>query len=525
MHGERRDSCLQPRTQSSVARTISVSGRRLDLEMTGCKTGRVAVLLALIFLCNTGLADVKLPGLFNEQMVLQFGQELPFWGWAEPGEDVTVTIVATDAGKEKPDTATTVAAADGRWLVRLPARKKVVPVTVTVTGKNAFTFANVLVGDVWICSGQSNMEWPVSAAQNHQSEIAEANYPQIRIFKVERNTARAPATDVEGTWIACSPETVGDTSAVAYYFGRELHQKLKRPVGLIQAAFGGANCEAWTSQVALKSDEEFDQILVRGDRASSDPNQANNPNRASVLYNGMIAPLQPYAIKGTIWYQGETNAARAYQYRKLFPAMINDWRRNWGQGDFPFLFVQLANYVPDKASPDHPPEPEESTWAELREAQAKALALPKTGMAVTIDIGEPRDIHPRNKQEVGRRLALVALRGAYRQDVIASGPMLKAMRIVDREARIEFQAAADGLVSRGETLKGFAIAGADKKFVWATARIEGAQVVVSAPSVSEPVAVRYAWGDNPECNLFNSAGLPAVPFRTDNWPGITQQNR
>jgi sialate O-acetylesterase len=312
---------------------------------------------------------------------------------------------------------------------------------------------------------------------------------------------------------------------VGYFFGRELHKQLKRPIGLIEAAYGGASCEAWMSHASLAADEEFAKILERADRASDDPNQANNPNRASVLYNGTIAPLQPFAIKGVIWYQGESNAPRAYQYRKLFPQLISDWRRGWGQGEFPFLYVQLANYISEKSKPDHPFEPEESAWAELREAQLKSLFVPKTGMAVSIDVGDARDIHPKNKQEIGHRLAVSALRVAYGQDVVASGPEFKSMKIVGHEVWLDFQNVAGGLVAHGDQLKGFAVAGADKKFVWALARIEGNKVVVSAPELKDPVAVRFGWGDNPDCNLFNRAGFPASPFRTDDWPGITYQNR
>ncbi len=491
-----------------------------------CRIVASIAVVMLILTTGSARADVTLPAIIGDSMVLQLGHELPFWGWAEPGEDVTVTISPTEAGDaQKPESATATANADGGWLVKLPARNKIGTVSVTISGKNSISLSNVLVGDVWLCSGQSNMEWPVNASQNHQVEIVESKFPSIRVFKVERSTARTPHTRVEGKWIECSPETVGDISAVGYFFGRELHQRLKRPVGLIVAALGGANCEAWISHGALKSDDEFAKILARADMAINDPNQANNPNRASVLFNGMIAPLQPFSIKGTIFYQGESNVPRAYQYRKLFPLMIADWRRGWAQGDFPFLFVQLANYVSEKTKPDHPAEPEESAWAELREAQSMTLAVPKTGMAVTIDIGEPREINPKNKQEVGRRLALSALRVAYGQDIIASGPVFKSMKVIDREIQLEFQNIGGGLVAHGETLNGFAIAGPDKKFVWATARIEKDYVVVSATEITEPVAVRYAWGDNPDCNLFNQANLPAVPFRTDNWPGVTTQSK
>lgn len=486
--------------------------------------------VALVAATATVRADVTLPAILGDHMVLQMGNELPFWGWADPGEDVTVTIIPMDHGDgSKAETASAVAATDGRWFVKLPARTKLGTVDISIVGKNSISLTDVLVGDIWVCSGQSNMEWPVSASLNHQEEIAEARLPSIRVFKVERSTARLPQTHLEGKWVECSPETVGDVSAVGYFFARDLHLQLKRPIGLIQAALGGANCEAWTSHTALKADEDFSKILERAEKANNDSNQANNPNRASVLFNGMIAPLQPFPkpfpIKGTIWYQGESNVPRAYQYRKLFPALIADWRRGWAQGDFPFLYVQLPNYFADKTKPEHPAEPEESAWAELREAQSKALAVPKTAMVVTIDIGDPRDIHPKNKQDVGRRLALSALRLAYGQDVVCNGPEFKSMKIVGDEAHLEFQHIEGGLIAHGDQLKGFAIAGADKRFVWASARIHGNKVIVSSPELKTPVAVRYAWADNPECNLFNQAGLPAGPFRTDDWPGVTVQNK
>jgi sialate O-acetylesterase len=493
-----------------------------------CRNVAIIALFALIAATSSARGDIKLPSLIDDHMVLQMGCEIPFWGWAEPNEEVSVTMTLKDkdaAENQKPDTVTTVTGADGRWAVKLPARNKPGSVEVTIVGKNSVTLTDVLVGDVWLCAGQSNMEWPVSASLNHQEEVAEAKYPSIRFFKVERSTARVPQDDNAGQWVECSPETIGGMSAVGYFFGRELHRRLKRPIALVQAAHGGAICEAWISHSALKQDEDFAKILERAERASSDPNQANNPNRASVLFNGMIAPMQMFSIKGAIWYQGESNVMRAYQYRKLFPLLITDLRRGWGQGDFPFLYVQLANYVSDKSKPDHPTKPEESAWAELREAQATALSLPKTGMVVTIDLGEPRDIHPKNKQDVGHRLALSALKVAYGQDVVASGPEFKSMKVIGSEIEIEFQNAGDNLMSHGDELKGFAVAGADKKFFWAKGRIEGNKAILSSADVTAPVSVRYAWGDNPEGNLFNRAGLPASPFRTDNWTGLTSENR
>lgn len=479
--------------------------------MTWLRSVCLAVMIALA--TEVARAEVKLPAVIGDYMVLQQGMELPFWGWAEPGEQVSVTV----AGK----VIATTAAADGRWSLRHHSLSKFGPVDVLVSGKNVLTLKNVVVGDNWICSGQSNMEWRVLESTGSKEEIAAAKLPSIRLFHVERQTALEPQTDVVGRWIECSPDSVGEFSAVGYFFGRELHSRLNRPIGLIQVAYGGCGAESWVSDATLKADPIFLPLLEKTAAANRDPSQANTPNRASVLYNGVIAPLQPFAIKGVIWYQGEQNATRAQQYRTLFPTLIDDWRHTWGQGDFPFLFVQLPNFLTDKNKPDHPAEPESSAWAELRDAQRLALSAPGTGMAVTVDIGEPRDIHPKNKHEVGRRLARQALSIAYGQPILASGPLYRSMTISGSEAHIQFYHVGSGLVARGGELKGFAIAGSDQKFVWAKAVIVGNKVVVSAAQVPQPVAVRYAWADNPDCNLFNKDGLPASPFRTDDWPGVT----
>lgn len=470
--------------------------------------------LALLVVDGVARADVKLPAVISDNMVLQLGHELPFWGWAEPGEQVTVTVAG------KPVMTTT--GAEGRWFVRHPAITKPGPLELTVAGKNSIVLKNVLAGDVWICSGQSNMQWRVLESTGSKDEIAAAKFPSIRFFQVERKTALEPQTDVEGRWIECSPESVGEFSAVAYFFGSELHRRLgNRPIGLIEAAYSGCSAESWVSDATLKADPIYTQLLEKTAADNKDPSRANTPNRATVLYNGVIAPLQPFAIKGAIWYQGEQNAARAHQYRTLFPALIEDWRRTWGQGDFPFLFVQLPNYIPDKTKPDHPAEPEASAWAELRDAQLHAMHAPNTGMAVTIDLGDPRDIHPKNKQEVGRRLARQALSVAYGQTIMSSGPLYRSMTISGNEIHLQFYQVGGGLVARGGELKGFAIAGADQKFVWAKAVIVGNKIVVSSDHVPQPVAVRYAWADNPDCNLYNKEGFPASPFRTDDWPGVT----
>ena len=476
---------------------------------------RTFVLAAIISIAVGGIAsaDVKLPAVIGDNMVLQQGAELPFWGWAEPGEGVTVTI----GGKSV--SATT--AADGRWFVRVPSVTKFGVVEVVVAGKNSLTLKNVLIGDVWVCSGQSNMQWRVLESTGAKEEIPAAKHPTIRLFKVERQTALEPQTDVEGKWVECSPESIGEFSAVAYFFGRELHLRLNRPMGLIEAAYSGCGAESWISDATLKADPFYQQLLEKSAADNRDPSRANTPNRATVLYNGVIAPLQPFAIRGAIWYQGEQNAARAHQYRTLFPALIEDWRRTWGQGDFPFLFVQLPNYLPDKTKPDHSPEPESSSWAELRDAQRQTLSAPNTGMAVTIDLGDPRDIHPKNKVEVGRRLARQALSVAYGQSLFASGPLYRSMTIAGNEAHLQFYDVGGGLAAKGSELKGFAIAGADQKFVWAKASIVGNKVIVSSDQVPRPVSVRYGWADNPDCNLCNKEGLPASPFRTDDWPGVT----
>jgi sialate O-acetylesterase len=352
------------------------------------------------------------------------------------------------------------------------------------------------------------MQWTVANSNNAEKEIAAADYPNIRLFAVPLVSVPEPKKDVAARWTPCTPETVAPFSAVAYYFGRKLHEELDVPVGLIRTCWGGSACEAWVEKAVLESDERYQAILDRVEKA-------NPQHKAYHLYNGMIAPLIPYGIRGAIWYQGESNAGRAYQYRTLFPTMIENWRANWGEGDFPFYFVQLANFRQRKDEPD------ESAWAELREAQSLTLSLPNTGQAVTIDIGEADDIHPRNKQDVGRRLARWALAKDYGKDIVYSGPAYRSMKRVGNKIVLQFDHVGGGLIAKGDTLEGFAIAGEDRQFVWADATIEGDTVVVSSPSVEEPVAVRYGWADNPAANLYNQAGLPASPFRTDSWPGIT----
>jgi len=490
-------------------------------------------------------ADIKLPAVISDNMVLQRGKKAPIWGWAEPGEKVRVK------GSWQLFGTSTKAKDNGKWMVKIQPPKAGGPYEIVLKGNNTITLKNILVGEVWICSGQSNMQWSVRQSNNAEQEIAGADYPKVRLFTVKRKVADEPQTDCVGNWTMCSPETVPGFSAVGYFFGRELHKELNVPIGLIHTSWGGTPAEAWTRRGALESEPDCVPILERFDEAMAKYPEAKkkydedigkwkeaaekakaegknpprrpgppfgpgNPHSPAGLYNAMIAPLIPYGIQGAIWYQGESNAGRAYQYRQLFPAMITNWRKDWGQGDFPFLFVQLANFMAVE------PEPVDSAWAELREAQLMTLALPNTGMAVIIDIGEADDIHPKNKQDVGKRLALWALAKTYGKNLVHSGPIYKSMRTEGNKIILDFEHVGGGLAARGgEPLKGFAVAGAERKFVWADAKIDGNTVIISSNEVSVPVAVRYGWANNPVCNLYNKEGLPASPFRTDDWPGIT----
>lgn len=484
---------------------------------------RFGVLIGLVAaatLAASASAEVKLSPMFGDHMVLQRNMRAPIWGTADPGESVTVAI-----GPRK-----VVVRADnsGNWMARVGPFPAGGPHTITVSGPaNSITLSNVLFGEVWIASGQSNMEWPLAAVRNADYEVRNAANPKIRLFVVAKAVKPEPTRELVGSWAECTPETARGFSAVAYFFGRSLFRRLQVPIGLIETAWGGTPAESWTARKWLESDPDLSPMLAR----IPPPGQtvkADDPSKPAWdawtptgLYNAMIAPVAPYGIAGAIWYQGESNASRAYQYRKLFPAMIRCWRETWGQGDFPFIWVQLANFMKRQ------PEPGESAWAELREAQTMTLSLPKTGQAIAIDIGEADDIHPRNKQDVGIRLCLVAQHMHYGdKDVVASGPTYKSMSIKGSQVTLTFTDIGGGLMTRdGLPLAGFAVAGADRKFHWAQAKIVGSTVVVSCDAVENPVAVRYGWADNPNCNLYNAAGLPAGPFRTDNWPGLTVNNR
>jgi sialate O-acetylesterase len=629
--------------------------------------------------------------LFSDHAVLQRQVKVPVWGWSTPGTRVTVQF-----GKQ---TKAATVQADGRWSVRLDAMPaSAEPLDLIVIGsEQSVTIHDALVGDVWLCSGQSNMEMGIGAC-NATTDIAQADFPQIRLLTVPHLIATSPVETVQCHWSPCNPVTIlqgtwAGFSAAGFFFGRELYQQLKIPIGLIHSSWGGTIAEAWTSAEGLKPLGDFDERLKAVDEQSTQkpvdyaalyeswceqndpgtkqgwakiecdtsswksvtmpqpfeqaglpdfdgivwfrrtfelpadwsgkkltlglgpvddidttwingvkvgqmnrydlnrvykvpaevakaganvisvrvldtggtggftgkPDQmfirlagngqesgqslagawqmrdsaplaklpapptvpdANNPNVVTVLYNGMIAPLLPFAIKGAIWYQGESNAPRAEQYRKLLPAMIQDWRGHFGVGDFPFYIVQLAAFQPVA------PEPRENEWAELREAQAlTAKKVPRSGLAVAIDIGDAADIHPKNKAEVGRRLALCALGNTYHKQIVWSGPQYKGMRKVNNEIRLSFDHIDGGLAAKGSDLQGFAIAGEDHKFIWAHAVIKGNTVVVSSPQIEKPVAVRYGWDINPVCNLYNQAGLPAVPFRTDDWAMVTRDRK
>jgi sialate O-acetylesterase len=465
---------------------------------------------ALTLLAGAASAEVRLPALFADHMVLQRDTAVAVWGWADPGEQVTVTGSWSDAAQQA------TAGEDGRWRVTLPTGPAGGPHTLAVEGANRIELGDVLLGEVWVCSGQSNMEWSIDACRPLYTDVkAGADHPELRLFDVGRAFATSPQQDCEGRWAACTPETLGSFSAVAFFYGRELHRELGVPVGLISSNWGGTLCEAWTSEetIARMPDFAVQLDVVRAERGlapDSDIERKVHHNFPTALYNGMLAPLIPYGIRGAIWYQGESNRGRAAQYHELFPAMIRDWRAKWGIGDFPFYFVQIApfHYGGDQ---DHQP-----AW--LREAQRLALRVPNTGMAVTMDIGNELDIHPKNKHEVGRRLALWALARTYGRPVpVWSGPLYSHHTVENGALRLHFEHAGAGLWAPGR-LTHFEIRGEDGAWKPAAAKLEGATVVVSSPEVPAPVAARYGFANAAETRLRNSAGLPASSFTTETWP-------
>lgn len=492
-------------------------------------------------------ANVSLPDVISDGMVLQQKHRVPIWGTADANEAVTVRF----AGQSKK----TFASADGKWLVKLdPLSANATPATMTISGRNTIEVANILVGEVWLVAGQSNMQRLLSETDNGETAIAAADHPQIRLFNVSRQVAFKHAAPPLGRWLVCSPQTVKEFSAAGYYFGVELEKELRVPIGLINSSYGGSQAESWTPvEYLLASDDlrptvertkiwdeerprvrveydgaikkwraEADKAVAAGARPSPSPavpDALREYRIASSIYNGMVAPLIPFNLRGAIWYQGESNEARAQQYEVLLPTMIRAWRERWGQDNFPFGIVQLPNYRAQK------PEPADEAWSHVREAQRRtALNTANTGLIVTIDIGEARDIHPKNKLEVGKRMARWALVDVYGRKLTKSGPIFREAKIEGSKIVVKFDESGAGLKIRdSDQLDEFAIAGADHKWYWANAKITGKDAIeVWSDVVPQPVAIRYAFNNNPRHpNLTNETGLPAAPFRTDNWPGPT----
>lgn len=496
---------------------------------------RSLLAVALLLTANTAQAALKLPNIFSDHMVVQQKMPIRVWGWTNPGQDVTVEM----GGKSVSGKAN----AEGRFDVSLPELPAGGPHVLTIRADETRSLQDVLVGEVWICSGQSNMQWSVNASNDPDLEKLAAKFPNIRMINFPQVGTQEPILTHDRSWMVCNPENVGGFSAVGYFFARQLHQTIDVPIGMINNAWGGSACEAWVNRDVLAANENFKPLLERwqamekqfdelsaGKDLSEDQKktleglkrQMSGNARPANIYNGVLKSHLGYTIRGAIWYQGESNASRAYQYRELFPTMISNWRKEWGQGDFPFYWVQLADFKAEQA------EPVESDWAELREAQTMTMStLSHTGEAVIIDIGEGKDIHPKNKVDVGRRLARWALANEYGVQVPFHSPQYKSMEKQGEKIVLSFNHTDGGWrpFDVGNPV-GFAIAGEDRKFVWADARIlQDGRVEVSSPKVTKPVAVRYAWADNPVCNMFSGAGLPLTPFRTDDWPGVTANNK
>ena len=509
------------------------------------------LLTALVALSSiTALGDIRLPDVIASSMVLQEKQTVPIWGSADPGE----TVVVTFAAQKK----TAVAGADGRWRVdlgKLTANTK--PQIMTITGKNTIQLNDILIGEVWLVAGQSNMQRLLRETANGDAAQAGANHPDLRLFNVRREVGFKRTGKPIGEWAACTPQSVAEFSAAGYYFAVELQKELKVPIGMINASWGGSQAEAWTPVAYLNSSPDLkptvdrtkiwdatreqiridyaaaiekwrkksDEQKAAGARPSPSPgvpDALRDYRIASSIYDGMIEPLIPFAIRGAVWYQGESNEERAEQYNTLLPTMIRAWRERWGEGDFPFGIIQLPNYRVVK------PEPEDAPWSFIREAQRRtAIETPNTGLIVTIDIGEANDIHPKNKLDVGKRMAFWALKDVYRRKMTGA-PVLKNVEVKDSKIILTFSEVGNGLrLKDGDKLEEFAIAGSDKKWIWADAKIIAKdKIEVSSPNVPEPKAVRYAFNSNPRHpNLTNDSGLTASPFRTDNWPDPTNGKR
>jgi sialate O-acetylesterase len=517
--------------------------------MNRIKYGALLLLLSVI----TGNIDakIKITSPFGDHMVLQQNSPVPVWGTASPGEKVTISI-----GKQ---TKSGMTGSDGTWRISLNKLNAGGPFEMKINGLNSMTFRDVYVGEVWVCSGQSNMDFTVARENrywcgvfNEKQEVAEASYPLIRVFDTEFSPSNEPQKEVAGTWEIVTPQNIGHLSAVAYFFARDLQKKLKVPIGLITTAYGASTAEAWISKTALQTNPKFESLLstfqdkinkylpdtaaqskykksyakwvvvaakakAEGKdelRGPKNPDPVVDQHNPYVLWNGMVAPLATYAMRGVLWYQGESNSPTATIYRDLMETLIRDWRKQWNQGDFPFIYVQLANIgkevesIPAKGGSE----------AVKREAQLLNLSIPQTAMVVAIDNADPLDmqnVHPKNKQEIGRRMALAARSVAYHEKLVASGPIYGKMEVQGNTIKLNFKSTGQGLLFKGDQNKGFAIAGEDKKFVWGEAKIVGNSVFVSSPGIAKPVAVRYGWGSNPPTSLYNTDDLPASPFRTD----------
>jgi sialate O-acetylesterase len=480
-------------------------------------------------------AEVKIPAILSSHMVLQREQPIHLWGWANPQESVAASLNSTRQGST--------ADRFGRWDIYLPPQPAGGPYKLTIQATNTIELEDVMLGDVWFASGQSNMEMPLNGfpgsavVTNAAEEISHANQPNIRLLLVPHKTSDFSVRDYEPTsWTTCTPETAAKFSAVAYFFGKQIAANEHVAIGLIDATWGGTPGEAWISMHGLAADSSLMPVFAewadfadqqtdlqaqveaekKEDEAAHKANQPLpkhpwHPNPSSwqpaALFNGMVAPALNFHITGVIWYQGESNGGggRANLYEKVFPALINDWRANWRQGNFPFLFVQIANFK------SGPPE----TWPIVREAQRRTLSLANTGMAVTIDIGDPDNVHPSNKQDVGARLALAARKIAYGEDIEYSGPLFREMAVEGYSLRAWFDHTSGGLVAKGDSLQGFEIAAEDRHFVKADARIDRETVIVSAASVEHPKFLRYGWANAPTVNLTNGKGLPASPFTSE----------
>lgn len=494
----------------------------------------VLAVISLCFCASSLRADVQVPHMFTDHMVLQRNRENPVWGKADAGEKVTVSI---DGQQHK-----TVADVHGDWRIKLdPMQAGGGALCLTIKGKNSLQFNDVLIGEVWICSGQSNMQFAMDTVNDRDVEIAAANYPEIRLLSIPLVGSQQPLTDFMAQWKPCTPESVRWFSAIGYLYGRKLHHALGVPIGLINNAWGGSDLEAWLPRRVLSADyphllAHWDQLVEAygdevhaakmveydawvaegklGDFRYEPYDIRTGQKRPANIFNGVLNPTIGYGIKGVIWYQGESNLSRALEYRTLFPLLINTWRKVWGQGDFPFYWVQLADCNAEV------PEPGKSDWAVLREAQTMTLALPNTGETVSFDLGEGRDIHFRDKQTVANRLVRHALAKEYGFDMASDSPRYASMATDGPIVTLTFDHIDQGLYAFDtREVFGFSIAGPDGKFVWATAHIAGKnQVRVSSDQVAAPAAVRYGWANNPVINLYDRNGLPVTPFRTDDWP-------